>query len=93
MRPKTSFKCAFILFPLLMSLVAHADSNTIVKVWALVFYLSSPQAGGPAVIDNIVSREECIRVASQIKAASSPSPFDSHAPVAQCIEVTKTIPR
>lgn len=36
------------------------------KVWILVFYVSSLQQGGPAVIDNISSAKECQRIAREI---------------------------
>lgn len=40
--------------------------NTVV-VWVLVMTLSGYKAGGPLVIDNISSRENCEAVASQIR--------------------------
>lgn len=32
------------------------------KVWILILYLSGYNQGGPTVIDNIISKEECARV-------------------------------
>jgi hypothetical protein len=52
-------------------------------VWVLVFYMSgSSHNGGPAVIDNIATKEECVRV-SEIVMQSR------RADSARCIEVRK----
>jgi hypothetical protein len=53
------------------------------SVWILVFYMAGYQAGGPAVIDNISTQQECERVAallSDLRRWSSDS---------RCIEVRK----
>jgi hypothetical protein len=53
------------------------------SVWILVFYMAGYQAGGPAVIDNISTQQECERVAallSDLRRWSNDS---------RCIEVRK----
>lgn len=52
-------------------------------VWILVFYMSgSSHNGGPAVIDNIATMEECVRVQKIV--------LDSRrADSARCIEIRK----
>lgn len=57
-----------------------------IYVWVLVFYTSTYQAGGPAVIDNIATREECMRIRPM---------FDdgyNTAKPARCIQVGKVKP-
>jgi hypothetical protein len=52
------------------------------SVWIIVFYVGGSYNGGPAVIDNIVNREECVRVQQivlNIKRSDD----------ARCIEVRK----
>lgn len=43
-----------------------------VKVWVLVFFLVNGNypnyaAGGPMIIDNIATKEDCLRLGTQIK--------------------------
>lgn len=52
------------------------------KVWILIFFLKWGNAGGPAVIENIASKEECARVQAVIGS------MDSHLH-SRCIEVSK----
>lgn len=33
-----------------------------ITVWILIFYMGTVSGGGPAVIDNIASKEECVRL-------------------------------
>lgn len=52
-------------------------------VWVLVFYMSgSSHNGGPAVIDNIATREECVRIQHIVLRASRIED-------ARCIEIRK----
>ena len=51
-------------------------------VWVLVFYMGSSYNGGPAVIDNIATKEECVRVQQIVLRAKR---IDD----ARCIEVKK----
>jgi len=58
-----------------------------IKVWVLVFYMSTGyQSGGPAVIDNIASADECQRVAKIMNEWKSPYA------IVRCIEVWKVKP-
>lgn len=38
-----------------------------IKVWVLIAYMWTGNAGGPLVIDNIASQQECERVAENIR--------------------------
>jgi hypothetical protein len=54
-------------------------------VWVLVFYMVGYYGGGPAVIDNIATMQECERIRTavmEIRAAQHNT--------ARCIEVRKT---
>ena len=52
-------------------------------VWVLVFYMAgSSHNGGPAVIDNIATKEECVRIQQLVLGAKR---IDD----ARCIEVRK----
>ncbi len=53
-----------------------------VSVWVLVFYISGYSAGGPSVIDNIATLQECQRVAGLLPKNSEDR--------TRCIEVLKT---
>ena len=53
------------------------------NVWILVFYLHLDRSGGPAIIDNIATAEECQRVQAlvmEVRRISGPG---------RCIEVRK----
>lgn len=54
-------------------------------VWILVFYTSTYQAGGPAVIDNIATRDECMRIRPMFDDDRTGKP-------ARCIQVGKVKP-
>lgn len=55
-------------------------------VWVLVIYMSgSSHNGGPTVIDGIMGKEECVRVAEIVRQSR-------RADFAQCIEVKKVKP-
>ena len=58
-----------------------------IYVWILVFYASSssPTSGGPAVIDNIATREECVRIRPMFDDDRTGKP-------ARCIQVGKVKP-
>lgn len=56
-----------------------------IYVWALVFYMSAYQAGGPAVIDNIATEQECRRVGELLPQRRGVTEF-------RCIEVRKAKP-
>lgn len=60
-----------------------------ISVWILVFYMKSTnvefRSGGPAIIDNIATQEECRRVAKVVMEADG-------AYYARCIEVRKINP-
>lgn len=53
-----------------------------ISVWVLVFYMSHRRDGGPSLIDNISTKQECQRVAEIISK-------DKRTDIAQCIEVRK----
>lgn len=56
-------------------------------VWVLVFYVAGGnQAGGPAVIDNIATKEECVRIQSVLQ------DDDPKVRRARCIQVGKVKP-
>ena len=42
-----------------------------ITVWVLVLYMSTYQTGGPAVIDNIASKEQCEILVNEIKATGN----------------------
>jgi hypothetical protein len=53
------------------------------SVWVLVFYMATGfESGGPAVIDNIATMEECQRISTLI-------PTYGYSQPARCIEVRK----
>ena len=52
-----------------------------IAVWILVFYVSGTGNGGPAVIDNIASQEECVRIQKIVNKMGGAS--------SRCIEVRK----
>jgi hypothetical protein len=52
-----------------------------ISVWVLVLYIGKYNQGGPAVIDNIASRSECLRVAEALDQL-----------VVRCVEVRKVMP-
>jgi hypothetical protein len=55
-------------------------------VWVLVFYMAGGSYnGGPAVIDNIATKEECVRIQQIVLTAKR---IDD----ARCIEVRKVRP-
>lgn len=55
-------------------------------VWVLVFFMSgSSHNGGPAVIDNIATREECVRIQQIVLGARRGDD-------ARCIEIRKVRP-
>lgn len=56
-----------------------------IYVWVLVFYTSASQAGGPAVIDNIATRDECMRIRPMFD-------DDRTGKLARCIQVGKVKP-
>lgn len=57
-----------------------------IKVWILVFYMGNGiNAGGPSVIDNIATKAECQRVASEINKGP-------HVSNLRCIEAWKVKP-
>lgn len=56
-----------------------------IYVWVIVFYVSHPQAGGPAVIDNIATRDECMRIRPMFDDDRTGKP-------ARCIQVGKVKP-
>ncbi len=58
--------------------------NTI-AVWVLVIYMSGGRDGGPTVIDNISTLQECTRVAEVLR----PSRYTDRV---QCVEVRKVRP-
>lgn len=37
-----------------------------IAVWVLVFYMDGSNAGGPSIIDNITSQQECLRVGKSL---------------------------
>lgn len=51
-------------------------------VWVLVFYMNTINGGGPGVIDNIVSQDECTRL--QHKLMKTPEVRDAY-----CFDVNK----
>jgi len=61
-----------------------------VTVWSLILYLATAQAGGPTVIDNIVSKAECEKVGRDIKKLSGPE-WMTGKPEFQCVEVKKAV--
>lgn len=54
-----------------------------ISVWILVFWMAADKAGGPAVIDNIASQQECVRMQALIREIREWG-FSS-----RCIEVRK----
>lgn len=63
--------------------------NTVV-VWILVMYIGWVKAGGPIVIDNIDSKQNCEAVAQQIKMTYTLDKHDViHAGKHRCIAVRK----
>lgn len=54
-----------------------------IKVWVLVFYMGHHAAGGPTVIDNIATKEECVRIQKII------SYNNRKANYSKCIQVEK----
>lgn len=57
-----------------------------IYVWVLVFYVSiTSNTGGPAVIDNIATREECMRIRPMFD-------DDRTGRQAHCIQVGKVKP-
>lgn len=61
------------------------------KVWVLIYYLGvtsyRSEGGGPLVIDNIATKDECVRVMNEL------NNFESVRRRAMCIEVTKVKPK
>jgi hypothetical protein len=51
-------------------------------VWVLVLYMAAFNAGGPAVIDNISTKEECTRIQTEVLKSNRVT-------WAQCLEVNK----
>ena len=57
-----------------------------IYVWVLVFYVShGSNAGGPSVIDNIATRDECMRIRPMFD-------DDRTGKLARCIQVGKVKP-
>jgi hypothetical protein len=56
-----------------------------VKVWILIFYMGGTTSGGPAVIDNIATREECQRIEKVMGEVRGMT-------ASRCIEVWKAMP-
>lgn len=54
-----------------------------ISVWVLVFWMSAGHAGGPAVIDNIASQQECARIQSLVRE------IREFGATSRCIEVRK----
>jgi len=54
------------------------------SVWVLVFYMGTIQQGGPSVIDNISTEQECQRIAELLP--------EIRFTVFRCIEVRKAKP-
>lgn len=54
-------------------------------VWVLVIYMSGYNAGGPAVIDNIATKDECARVQEILMAHNAVGANTG----ARCIQVGK----
>jgi len=52
------------------------------KVWVLLIYMSWYNTGGPVVIDNIATQQECVRIQQIVRARSE---YRS----SQCMEVHK----
>ena len=50
--------------------------------WVLLFYMSWNNTGGPAIIDNIATEQECVRIQQIVIARNE---YRS----SQCIEVQK----
>ncbi len=57
-----------------------------IDVWILVFYIGSATVGGggPAVVDNLASEEECVKILNEL-----PSPFFSSTKKGVCLKVQK----
>jgi len=53
-----------------------------ISVWVLVFYMGQSKQGGPSVIDNISTVQECQRVAEVLNKHRKTN-------MVQCIEVRK----
>ena len=60
-----------------------------IKVWVLIAYMWSGYSGGPFVIDNIATQQDCERVAANINYLSKESNgLYSNSPT-RCVEVWK----
>lgn len=61
-----------------------------IKVWVLIAYLYSGNAGGPFIIDNIATQQDCERVAENVKYMASLSTHTLYSTVpTRCVEVRK----
>ena len=67
-----------------------------IVVWVLVMVFSQDRAGGPMVIDNIASKENCVALAGVIGNRYQVTPGgsyeDAHAHTPLCVPVRKVVP-
>ena len=61
-----------------------------IKVWVLIAYLYSGNVGGPLVIDNLASQQDCLRLSENIEYMARTNNYRLYSNVpARCVEVWK----
>lgn len=61
-----------------------------IKVWILIAYMQTGYSGGPLVVDNIATQQECVRLAANVRyIAEDTNNYLSRNIPTRCVEVWK----